>query len=305
LRIAFTSDLHVEYHLEVVGHVARRVSELAPDMLVLAGDVCPDLSLLERSLRILKGALLGPLLYVPGNHELWCGGSQGSGPHSRERYEVVLPTLARRAGALPLGAAPVRVGDVTFVGVTGWYDYSLRDSALEARCGPLDYAAKRFGDQGCVDGLQVFWPGDDGAPLSDPALSDLMVQGLRAQLRQAHRAPVVVVTHMLARRDLLEAHPGRAGGDSGRAGGDSGRAGGDSARRFQDAFMGSAALGREIERHPAVRVVISGHHHIPARHESGAANAELRYLSSPIGYPREIRESLETHVSKRVSIEKI
>jgi hypothetical protein len=298
LRIAFTSDLHVEYHLEVVGHVARRVSELAPDVLVLAGDVCPDLSLLERSLRILKRSLRGPLLYVPGNHELWCGGSQGAGPHSRERYEVVLPTLARRAGALPLGAGPVRVGDVTFVGVTGWYDYSLRDPELEARSGPLDYESKRFGDQGCVDGLQVFWPGDDGAPLSDPALSDLMVQRLGAQLRQAPRAPVVVVTHMLARRDLLAADPARAQGDDGpRAR--------DPARRFQDAFMGSAALGREIERHPAVRLVISGHHHVPASRDGGAANATLRYLSSPIGYPREIRETLEMHVSKRVSVEKI
>ena len=73
MRVAFTSDLHVEHHPEVVALVAQRVEALAPDVFVLAGDISHDLAVVEETLRAFAGRRT---LFVPGNHELWAGDSR-------------------------------------------------------------------------------------------------------------------------------------------------------------------------------------------------------------------------------------
>lgn len=290
MRLVFTSDLHVEYHLEVVGLVAERARELAPDVLVLAGDVCPDLQRLERSLRLIVEAAGAPVLYLPGNHELWCGGREGGGPDSRERYLVAIPKLARRAGAVPLGVDPHVVGDVGFVGVTGWYDYSLQDLALAEVVSAAEYAAKRRGELTCVDGHQVHWPHADGASLSDEALCETMCALLRKQLDDVSGrcSRVVVVTHMLPGRELLTAAEGAEDRPED--------------ERFLDAFMGSERLGAELRDRPEVVRVVCGHYHHAARALLPGGRGEIPCEVSPVGYPRELERSLADQVAQRMRV---
>src|SRR5690349_9886749 len=73
MRVAYTSDLHVEHHPEVVRLVAQRVEQLGPDVLVLAGDISHELSVVEDTLRPFAGR---KTLFVPGNHELWAKDSE-------------------------------------------------------------------------------------------------------------------------------------------------------------------------------------------------------------------------------------
>jgi len=276
--------------MEVVGLVAERARELAPDVLVLAGDVCPDLHRLEACLRLIVEAAGAPVLYLAGNHELWCGGARGSGPDSRERYLVTIPRLARRAGAVPLGVEPHVIDDVGFVGVTGWYDYSLRDVTLDDVVSTADYTAKRSRERTCVDGQQVFWPGADGVPLSDDALCDTMCSLLRQQLDDVSGrcSRVVVVTHMVPDRVLLTA----AGAPGERSEGE----------RFQDAFMGTERLGAELLQRSEVVRVVCGHYHHAARAVLPGAREEIPCEISPVGYPREMDRSLEDQVARRMRV---
>lgn len=297
MRIAFTSDLHVEYHLEVVGLLAEEVARLAPDALVLAGDVCPDLGRLERALHLVTRAVDCPVLFLPGNHELWCGGAQGPGPNSRERYEQVLPALARRAGALPLGTAPERLGPVAFVGVTGWHDGSLgapvwplekldAPSAIGAEPGPEEQVTSVApASMLCMDHAQVHWPDAEGAPLSDAALSRLMCEALAEQMERLgdHAGPVVAVTHVLP-------HPGLLGEVAG------------TPLAAAVPHLGSRALWPILTSHPRVALVVCGHLHLPRRVLLEGPHGAVPCEISPVGYPREIPGTLAGQVADRLRI---
>src|SRR4051812_36288412 len=96
MRLAITADLH--WGMSPKGDAATRalieqVAALAPDALVLAGDIgegkqfAPCLQLF-RELPCAK-------LLVPGNHDLW---TRDPSPTSLELYDDKLPQTARDQG---------------------------------------------------------------------------------------------------------------------------------------------------------------------------------------------------------------
>jgi calcineurin-like phosphoesterase family protein len=279
VRLAFTSDLHMDHHPEVIDLIAARVAG-AVDVLIVAGDVTPTIERLRAALTHLR-EFVPRVVYVPGNHDLWC--RQGT-PDSRERYLEALPDACAGAGADYLPAGPIVLDGVTLVGQTGWYDYSLRDPTLDV---PLAaYERGVLGPLAWSDKQYVVWPGVD-----DGALTELMSTRLRENLAEAPRdRPVWVVTHMLPFAELVARRPLPWG--------------------FVNGFLGSAALGDVIvaaaEAGVPVARAISGHTHF--RRETMVAAGGRTFLAetSPIGYPREIARqgagSLAAHVADRVPI---
>jgi Icc-related predicted phosphoesterase len=277
VRLALTSDLHVDHHPEVVGLVAERVKQLEPDVLVVAGDLSSSLPRIEATLEALR---LQPLVFVPGNHDLWMG---EDGADSRRRYEELLPRRVRDAGGHCLGTAPIELGGFVFVGVTGWYDYSLRRDDLP--CTLDDYRRGAFGKLRWNDVHRVVWPGCSSAE----EICAEMVRSLERQL--ATPGPKIVVTHHLPFAELVTSFR-----DLGLP-----SAVGEIPWDFLNGFMGSARLGEAIGRAAEVRLGCSGHTHF----RKSARPLGVRWEVSPVGYPREYRRlggDLRSRVRERVTL---
>jgi Icc-related predicted phosphoesterase len=267
VRLVLTSDLHVDHHPEVVGLAAERVRSLDADVLVVAGDVSADPARLEATLSSLRQAA-PRLVFVPGNHDLWVG---PDGASSRERYESILPSRVRNAGGDWL---PVEIGGVHFVGVTGWYDFTLRKADLAVT---LDqYRRGVLGRLRWNDVARVVWPGCDGPE----AICAEMVSALEKQLQVV--GPKVVVTHHLPFAELVTSF-------------------GELPWDFLNAFMGSSRLGAAILRASDVLLACCGHTHFRKSAVVGGIPVE----ASPVGYPREYRRAgrdLVARVAERVTL---
>jgi 3',5'-cyclic AMP phosphodiesterase CpdA len=265
MRIALTSDLHVEHHPDVVPLVCERVRGLAVDALVVAGDVTPNLDTLEKTLAALRPAA-PHVLFVPGNHDLWC---TAAGPTSRDRFEREIPARCAAAGVRALGAeGPVELDGVVFAGVTGWYDYSLRSHSLDGTFSLADYRKGAWGRLRWNDKSHVDWPGDDGGKLDDEQICAAQVALLERQLDEAGARPTVVVTHHLPFAALVTER-------------------GELPWDFINGFMGSARLGEAMQRARNVRQAFCGHTHFRRQTRVTGAGGEFTVEVSPIGYPRE------------------
>jgi predicted phosphohydrolase len=128
LRIAYTSDLHVDIsqrNRELVPYLGEVLKIIDPDVFVIAGDVSPELGDLEYTLECFSG-LKCPKLFIPGNQDIWVLSEemQELGHDSYEKYYFYLPDVCRRNQFVPLWMEPVSFTGVGFVGSIGWYDHA-------------------------------------------------------------------------------------------------------------------------------------------------------------------------------------
>jgi hypothetical protein len=280
VRIAFTSDLHTDHHPELIDLLAARAAGAA-DVLVVAGDVSPSLENLAMVLSRLREAV--PIVaFVPGNHDLWCLPGTAD---SRTRYLDLLPSVCADVDVAYLPDGPLVLDGVTLVGQTGWYDYSLRDPALDDQVPLAAYVRGTLGPLSWTDKQFVIWPGCD-----DRALTTLMADRLARDLAVAPTGqPVFVATHMLPFVELVARRPLPWG--------------------FVNGFLGSTALGAVIvaAARDGVQIVraICGHTHFRRSAEIQAGPLKIPVETSPIGYPREVERqapSLSAHVAERLRI---
>ena len=120
MRILVTADLHFDIarSREPATRLAEEACASGGDVLVLVGDTAGANLEPMRQCLALFSRFQGRKLLVPGNHCLWCQGSEDS----LQRYEHILPALAEEAGFSLLDHQPVVLGDVALVGSVGWYD---------------------------------------------------------------------------------------------------------------------------------------------------------------------------------------
>jgi len=259
------------------------IRQLEADVLVVAGDLTAAPDLLEATLAALRPAAR-EAVFVPGNHDLWCREGE---PTSRERYEQIVPGRARAAGFHALGAEPPpRLCGHRFVGVTGWFDYTLRNRDLDAQLTPASYEVGRFGVLQWSDKLRVRWPADGAGLLDDVGICDAQVRALEAQIDAIGAEPAIAVTHHLPFAELVTSK-------------------GVLPWDFLNGFMGSSRLGDAIRRAPGVRLAICGHTHFRRDERVAHARGPLRALTSPLGYPREYKrggQTLAERVAERVTL---
>jgi len=149
MKIAFTSDLHYDispWNREFTVHLAAAVEHLSPDVFVIAGDVSPELKCLEDALSLFGGLPCDKMM-VAGNHDLWV--SKNAVRKRRDswyKYTSVIPEICRKHGFSCLATDPVVRDGIGFVGSVGWYDFSLRDPALDSVYSRRDYERGEFSD---------------------------------------------------------------------------------------------------------------------------------------------------------------
>lgn len=178
-RVYAISDLHADF-----AENRRWVFDLADrnqqaDRLIVAGDVCDDLVLLQEILAALRQGF-GDVFFVPGNHELWVEG--GDFDCSLKKLDAVLELCDR----LGIVTRPWQGDGLTLVPLLSWYDHTFAEPDAGLQRAWRDYRACR-------------WPAQ--AELAD------INQGLLA--RNAWPAvgatTVISYSHFLPRIDLMPA----------------------------------------------------------------------------------------------------
>lgn len=125
MKIGAISDLHVDrnpklnsqYYFEtLVNVIMKREIEL----LIIAGDISNDYRQSIQFIKDLKNKLEMPVLFVPGNHDLW---SDSTDKSSKEIFEI----FKQQEDCLI--ESPYMINENwAIVGHTGWYDYSFADT---------------------------------------------------------------------------------------------------------------------------------------------------------------------------------
>ena len=297
MRLAYTSDLHSDLsprNRDLVGAIAERAAALLPDVFVVAGDVADTAAAVGRTLRTLA-PVPGLKLYLPGNHDLFVEADPGRplAATSRDKYEWILPRVAAEAGFGYLGLEPVRAGAMALVGVTGWYDFTLRDPGLNGAASTHSYRAGEWRGTRAFDRGHVFWPraGGQRFPGEHPAsrggdwagdeeICAVMLSRLEAQLERVREArAVVAVIHVLPFAELVVR-------------------GAFGELAFFDAYLGSSRFGERLRREASVRAVISGHLH----RDADLRIDGLRAVARPVGDARRHPGDLASVARGRVGL---
>lgn len=118
MKVFVISDIHIDY-----AENRRWLIELSDqlykeDILILAGDLTEDLSILRAGFEALTSKFKH-VLYVSGNHELWV--SRNSEGDSIEKYHDV----CRVAEETGVSLEPLHEGNLSIVPMLSWYDFSF------------------------------------------------------------------------------------------------------------------------------------------------------------------------------------
>ncbi|MBT3949411.1 hypothetical protein HOF40_04985 [Candidatus Parcubacteria bacterium] len=248
MRIYIASDLHLgtdprgdRSAANLAAHLTR-VSN-PEDVLMLLGDYAQDDQGVERCLNMFNG-FRGTKMAVLGNHDLWV--KRDGRRTSLERREQ-LHDMFSRNDFHPLEREAVVIGDIGFVGITGWYDYSFGDAPgipFEA------YQTKTYPKDGSVrwgDARFIRWDHTDEevtqqqANLLDDQIKRLTAHGARKVIVGMHHVPSKA---LLPQPRWLVPHNWR----------------------FLKAFLGSDRFERVVTKHAGiVSNVVCGHIHRTAQ----------------------------------------
>lgn len=257
-RVWAASDLHVEHRENLAW-----LQEWPPrpdDALIVAGDLCTSLELLETTLRTLARKFKH-LFFCPGNHELWCPRSTSAATAAEDSVAKLFAVLEAAEGAGAV-VCPALVGEELAVcPLHSWYHAGFLDGASPDEPGfaatPNEMAKGM--DVGCR------WPACLEPNLDLALLFARMNDATLAAGGGSDGGPlagrqVVSFSHFLPDPKL---HRGS---------------------HWLGDCEGSALLGQQVRAvGPVAHVFGHTHWEVDARHDG------IRFVQRPMGYPRERR----------------
>ncbi len=274
--------------------LAERIADIAPDALVIAGDIASLRGQFADALAGFAG-LTCPKLIVPGNHDIWVDSNRQllKGIDSTRKYFELLPAICREHDFIPLWMTPYRIGDVGFIGSIGWYDYSFRNPKFDDEITPQMYAGGQYGRSMWIDMRRAWWlkqpvdklsrPKRDRLCKPDGEVCDEMIDSLVKQadaLSSEGVTRIIAVIHHLPFSRMVKYIN-------------------DLSWDFFATFLGSERLGEALLRNERISHAICGHTH----HKVDITVGHIRALTSPIGYTNEWgTDDIHRRVADRLQI---
>ncbi len=275
MRIGLISDIHTDIspaNRKIVSHIADAVGNANLDVLIICGDISPDIMTFSKTLLAFYD--IGERckkLFVAGNHDVWVMNGNRS-ITSREKYSLITK-LCEEFKFHHLGDRPIVIDDVGFCGNIGWYDYSYKSSKFEIP--EKAYISKTYGTSVWNDVNYARWNADDYQ------MAEYFEENLKEQINsiKGSCSKIIVATHHVPFRECV---------------------------RYRDelpwdffcAFMGSSVIGEICLSEPLVEYAFFGHSHI----EFYRKIKNLWAVCSPIGYLTDPPKDLEEYAQKRLCI---
>lgn len=179
MRVFALSDIHVDFEVNKQWIANLSGTDHQSDVLILAGDVCDSIELLEWCLQILVRRFV-KVLYVPGNHELWVHRDQQPST-SLDKFRQVR-RVAENCG---VSMEPFTRNGLSIVPLLGWYDYSFGEPTNDLLEAWMDYRACR-------------WP----QGFSVPAIAEYLMR-LNHDFLSIANETIISFSHFLPRLDLM------------------------------------------------------------------------------------------------------
>lgn len=180
MRIFASSDLHTDFKENWLLLEQLSNSLYQNDVLIVAGDIAHNLSLVKRTLELLRSKFKR-VLYVPGNHELWV---KGESLDSLEKFSSILDLCKE----IDVETRPLELSSCAIVPLFSWYEASF-DLEIDKK-----EVLKNWSDFYFCQ-----WPKDLKSIAS--YFLDLNQDRLKC-----YSKPVISFSHFLPRQELL---PGR------------------------------------------------------------------------------------------------
>jgi putative phosphoesterase len=274
MRIGVTSDIHTDIspaNRRIARHLADAARRAELDVLVICGDISPDIMTLSRTLSAFHD--IGQRcnkLFVAGNHDIWLIDLKNITSH--DKYSLIT-TICREHGFHHLGDSPVILGQIGFCGTIGWYDYSYKRD--EYPISEKSYMRKTLGGAVWNDVNYAKWNG------SDPKIAGRFEKELQEQIDSIRDrvSRIIVVTHHVPFRECVVYRD-------------------ELPWDFFSAFMGSAGLGEICFKEPLVTHALFGHTHSEFFEKVKGVQA----VCSPIGYLTEPPKDLQEYARSRLKI---
>lgn len=178
MKIYAISDLHVDFSENYQWLANLSKYDFTEDILVLAGDVSDDRTLLIKSFELLSRKF-HTIFFVPGNHDLWV--FRQNHKNSLDSF-FEIQHIAAEHGFL---IEPQKIGTTTIIPLYGWYDYSFGRPSKELLNSWVDFKA-------CI------WPsGYNPREITDHFIA------MNTDNLTAESGKIITFSHFLPRIDLM------------------------------------------------------------------------------------------------------
>ena len=196
-RVRAVSDIHTDYNANMEW---ARTLEADPDcLLIVAGDVSHDTSIIRKTLQTLKRKF-GVVSYTPGNHDLWI-------EHGVDNSIEKLASLIRLCDDVGVETGPVRIGDIGrglwVTPLLSWHHQSFdTEPDIDPSCwGRIPSVEKLVADYRRARWPEPLSPRDESVARWVDGINDYLL-GDRLSEFMNDGAPILTFSHFLPRIEL-------------------------------------------------------------------------------------------------------